>query len=59
MQIQGVVEHLQQIIVVLQNYPNPKIDIEGDTHHIGISGDYQVIKALVDKELVSLDYFWD
>ena len=58
-QMQHVTKHLAEIANVIKSYPDAYIDLYGDTHFIGISGDYRIIKDLVNKELAQLDYFWD
>ena len=52
-QIQSVVQHLQDIIDIVQLVPDAFMDLAGSTHSITISGDHRVMKKLIEKRLVS------
>ena len=54
--MQYVIEHLDDIIKVMKQFPENSVSIEGGTHHIGLYGDYQIIQALAEKKLVRIEY---
>ena len=47
------IEQIDDIIGVIEDYPDARLDLEADTHMIEISGDKDVMQALINKKLVN------
>jgi len=55
--LQASIDKLQSIHDTIPDDNTCKLD--ADTHHIGIYGDDNVVQALIDKDLASLDEFYN
>jgi hypothetical protein len=62
-QMEGVVRQLKGVVKAIkdlkEDYPNIDADVElqADTHHIGLGGPKEIIQKLVKSEFIDLEYY--